>query len=275
MQQESRSKMKNNKKHKQHTIVYSTKDYAWFKKTRGNRDATVNHCRKIRNSIVEKDLEMVIYVNNNGTIREGHTTFEVRKDLGLPIYYIMNDKFVSEDVSRFNKTRENWTFSDTLNFYVTRNTRSYKVVKQKMAKYFMPIQETVGLLKAETSPSKDTSEDFKDGKYNLKYSEIKKFDDLVGDMRKIWDVRYAGKKMPRSFIRMAAKAAKNPNWSVERGKVAMKNHGAKLDGCKSEQEMVDNFGIIFDKGLDKSKRLNLKRFVEDKLYEKQEKRILN
>ena len=266
---------KNKDKHKQHTLVYSTKDYGWFKKTRGNRDATAGHCRKIRNSIVEKDLEMVIYINSDGTIREGHTTFEVRRELGLPIYYIINDKFDSLDVPRFNTGRENWTFPNTLNFYVTRQRRAYKVVKQKMAKYFMPIQETVGLLKGEQSPQRDTAEDFKWGRYNLKYSEIKKFDALVEPMRKLWDIRNAGSKMPRSFIRMAAIAAKLPNYTFERAQQAIKNNGAKLDGCSSTSEFIENFGKIFDKGLEKSKRLNLVRFFEDKLYDQQEEHIVH
>jgi len=264
---------KNKEKHKEHTIVYCTKDYAWFKKTKGNRPAKANHCRKIKNSIVEKDLKMVVYINSDGTIREGHTTFEVRKDLNLPIYYIVNDDFESLDVPRFNSGRENWSFPDTLSFYGVRQKRAYKIVGQKMSKYHMPIQETVGLLKGEISPSRDTSEDFKWGRYDLKYSEIKKFDDLVGPMRQLWDIRNPGKKMPRSFIRMAAVAARHPNYTFERAKTAIKNNGAKMDGCSSIQEYVDNFGSIFDKGLDKSKRLNLKRFFEDKTYD--ENRTLN
>jgi len=250
-------------KHKQYTVVYCTKDYSWFKKTKGNRPAKINHCRKIRNSIVENDLKMVIYVNSDGTIREGHTTFEVRKELGLPIYYIINDDFKALDVPRFNSGRENWSFLDTLSFYGVRQKRAYKIVRKKMAQYHMPIQETVGLFKGETSPSSDTAEDFKWGRYNLKYSDIKAFDAIVGPMRELWDMRFPGKKMPRGWIRTAAGAAKHPNYTFERAKTAIKNNGAKLDGCSTVQEYMDNFGRIYDKGLDKSKRLNLKRFFED------------
>ena len=86
-------------------------------------------------------------------------------------------------------------------------------------------------------------------------------------MRKLWDMRNAGKKMPRTFIRMIALAAKNPNYTFDRAKTAIKNNGAKLDGCKSTSEYAENFGRIFDSGLDKTKRMNLVRFIEDKLYE--------
>ena len=58
------------KKHNKYTEVYSTKDYAWFKKTKGNRPSTDSHYKKIKNSIVEKDLKMVIYVSSDGPLEK-------------------------------------------------------------------------------------------------------------------------------------------------------------------------------------------------------------
>jgi len=253
-------------KHKQHTIVYKTKDYAWFKKTKGNRAATAAHSRKIRNSIVEKDLKLPIYVNSDGTIREGHNTFEERKGLGLDIYYVINDEIDALDVPRYNSSREDWSFKNTLEFFTTRQRKSYRVVAGKMSRYNIPIQETVGLLKGEIVVSRYTAEDFKWGRYNLSIKEIKPFDSLLKPMRECWDIRYPGEKMQRPFIRTIAKAVKNPKFSWARLRTVMKSSGAKLDGCTTESEYVNTLSSMFDKGLGKSKRLNLKRFVEDKLY---------
>jgi len=268
-------KTRNMNKHKHHTDVYSTKDYGWFKKTRGNRDATPGHCRKIRNSIVEKDLEMVVYVNSDGTIREGHTTFEVRKDLALPIYYVINDSFTSLDVPRFNSGRQNWNYADTLNFFCVRNVKAYKVVKAKMAKYCIPIQETVGLLKGQTSPSKEIVEDFKWGDFSIKDSEIKTFDELLEPMKKLWDVRNAGSKMPRYFIRTQHVATKNPKFTWDRAMVAMKVSGAKMDGCTNTEEYIKTFSNIYDRGLQKDKKINLLRFFEDKLHEESNQQLVH
>ena len=168
---------KQENKHKQHTIVYMTKDYAWFKRTKGNRAATAAHNRKIRNSIVEKDLKLPIFVTEDGTIRDGHNTFEVRRELSLYIYYIINNDFEALDVPRTNSGRENWSFTNTLDFYTTRQKKSYRVVAGKMSRYNMPIQETVGLLKNEMSVSKYTNEDWKYGRYNLNIKEL--FNHLV------------------------------------------------------------------------------------------------
>ena len=45
------------KKHNKYTEVYSTKDYAWFKKTKGNRPSTDSHYKKIKNSKWRKILK--------------------------------------------------------------------------------------------------------------------------------------------------------------------------------------------------------------------------
>lgn len=253
-------------KHKQHTIVYKTKDYGWFKKTKGNRAATAAHSRKIRNSIVEKDLKLPIFVTEDGTIRDGHNTFEVRRELSFYIYYIINDNFDAIDVPRTNSGRENWSYPNTLGFYTTRRKKSYLVVAGKMSRYNMPIQETVALLKGEMSVSKTTAEDWKWGEYGLTIEEIKKFDNIIKPMRKAFDIRYPGDKMQRPFIRTIAKATKNINFSWDRLNTVMKSSGAKLDGCTTESEYVATLSAMFDKGLNKSKKLNLKRFIEDKLY---------
>ena len=267
--------MTKNKKHEKHTDVYSTKDYNWFKKTKGNRPSTASHYKKIKNSIVEKDLKMVIYVNSDGTIREGHNTFEVRKDLGLKIYYIINDSFDALDVPRFNSGRENWSFANTVNFYAVRGRKPYIVIQEKMQQYNMPIQETVGLLKGVTSISSETAEEFKWGKLSISDEEIKTFDAIAESMRKLYDIRYMGEKLRRGFIRTIFVAYKKANLSVERAKTVIKNSGAKLDGCRSTEDYINTLSKMYDSGLEKSKRINLVRFYESRQYENEEEHIVH
>jgi hypothetical protein len=261
---QTRKTIMKSKKHNKYTDVYSTKDYAWFKKTKGNRPSTDSHYKKIKNSIVEKDLKMVIYVNADGTIREGHNTFEVRKDLGLPIYYIINDNFDALDVPRFNSGRENWSFTNTVNFYAVRGRKPYMVIQEKMQQYNMPIQETVGLLKGVTSISSETAEEFKWGKLSISDEEIKTFDTIAGAIRNLYDIRYTGEKLRRGFIRTIFFSYKRANFSVERAKTVIKNSGAKLDGCRSTEDYINTLSKMYDSGLEKSKRINLARSYENK-----------
>jgi len=259
--------MTKNKKHEKYTEVYSTKDYAWFKKTKGNRPSTPSHYKKIKNSIVEKDLKMVIYVNADGTIREGHNTFEVRKDLNIPIYYVINDDITALDVPRFNSSRENWSFIHTVDFYSSRRFKVYLTIEEKMKQYKMPIQETVGLLKGVTSISSETSEDFKWGRLAISDQEIENFDNLAGSMRKLYDIRYPGEKLRRGFIRAIFIANKKSNFNMDRVSVVIKKSGAKLDGCRSTEDYINTLGKIYDSGLERSKKINLIRFYENRQYE--------
>ena len=245
------------KKHEKYTEVYSTKDYAWFKKTKGNRPSTPSHYKKIKNSIVEKDLKMPIFVNADGTIREGHNTFDVRKDLGLPIYYIVNDDMKAEDVPRFNSSRANWSYPNTVSFYAVRGRKPYLIIQEKMQQYNMPIQETVGLLKGVTTISSEVAEEFKWGRLILSDQELKTFDTIASTIRKLYDIRYLNEKLKRGFIRTIFIAYKKANFNVERAKIAIKNSGAKLDGCKSTEDYMNTLSKIYDSGLKPSKKINL------------------
>ena len=267
--------MTKNKKHEKYTDVYSTKDYTWFKKTKGNRPSTASHYKKIKNSIVEKDLKMVLYVNADGTIREGHNTFDVRKDLGLPIYYIINDDMQAEDVPRFNSSRDNWSYTNTVNFYAVRGRKPYLTIQEKMQQYNMPIQETVGLLKGVTTISSEMAEDFKWGKLTISDEELKTFDTIADSMRKLYDIRYTGEKLRRGFIRTIFVDYNIANFSVERAKTDIKNNGAKLYGCRSTEDYVNTLSKIYDSGLEKSKRINLARFYESRQYENEKEHIVH
>lgn len=249
--------MLKSKKHEKYTDVYSTKDYAWFKKTKGNRPSTASHYKKIKNSIVEKDLKIPIFVNADGTIREGHNTFDVRKDLGLPIYYVINDDMKAEDVPRFNSSRANWSYPNTVAFYAVRGRKPYITIQEKMEQYNMPIQETVGLLKGVTTISSEMAEEFKWGRLALSDEELKTFNTIANTIRNLYDIRYKGEKLRRGFIRTIFIAYKEANFNVERAKTAIKNHGAKLDGCRSTEDYMNTLSKIYDSGLKPSKKINL------------------
>jgi len=249
--------MLKSKKHEKYTDVYSTKDYAWFKKTKGNRPSTASHYKKIKNSIAEKDLRIPIFINADGSIREGHNTFDVRKDLGLPIYYIINDNMKAEDVPRFNSSRDNWSFTNTVTFYAVRGRKPYTLIQEKMQQYNMPIQETVGLLKGVSSISSETAEDFKWGKLTISDEELKTFDNIASNIRGLYDIRYTGEKLRRGFIRTIFSAYKIANFNVDRAKIAIKNNGAKLDGCRTTEDYINTLSKIYDSGLEKSKKINL------------------
>ena len=83
--------MSNNKKAKKFGVIFQTKNYRWFKKTRGNREINQSHVLTIKKSIAAKDLNLPIFVTEDGDIREGHHTFEARKELGLAVYYIITE----------------------------------------------------------------------------------------------------------------------------------------------------------------------------------------
>src|SRR5210317_846393 len=95
---------------------FFTRDYSKFKKTKGNRPIIPGHVAGIKKSMAARDLELPIYVNKDMEIREGHHTFQARKELDLGIIYIVIDSEDPLDMAIFNAGRKDWRMDNYLNF---------------------------------------------------------------------------------------------------------------------------------------------------------------
>ena len=92
-------------KRKKLSNFFSTKNYGQFKKTKGNRPINPSHVDRIKKAIAVRDLKFPIFVTKNMEIREGHHTFQARKELGLPIYYIVMESNDAYDMALLNSNR--------------------------------------------------------------------------------------------------------------------------------------------------------------------------
>ena len=137
------------------TVVASTTDYKKFKAYIANRgkDKTLAKTFTVKDvdndgipngrvgNIIKKiikdvwvDLFGLVYVNLDGTIIDGHHTFEARKILKLPIYYIvLDDELVNPKgktkhernvklatiISNLNDTNNSWTAKEHFNCALT------------------------------------------------------------------------------------------------------------------------------------------------------------
>ena len=121
------------KENKDKTVnrVFFTKDYSKFKPTRGNRPIDRAHVDRIKKAIARDDLKLPIYVTKGMEIREGHHTFDARKELDLGIFYIIIESEDALDMAIFNAGRKNWSMFHYLNFFCMRNKQDYQIVKSK------------------------------------------------------------------------------------------------------------------------------------------------
>jgi hypothetical protein len=242
---------------KKMTNCFVTRNYSQFKKTKGNRPISQSHVSKIKKAIAAKDLKLPILVTKNMEIRDGHHTFQARKDLGLEIYYIVLDSNDAFDMALLNSNRSGWNYSDYLNFFCTYQRKDYMILKSKIKQYEMPIQEAVAIFNNQVSLKSNTMDDFKEGRFKIPPNGLIAFDRIATEMQYINNILDDSKTLKRGFIRAYLVA----------DKAAMKSKGSKLLGAISTEDYISQFQTIFNNGLSASKKIRLARFFEDKEYE--------
>ena len=249
------------------TNCFVTKNYSQFKKTKGNRPINLAHVSKIKKAIAHKDLKLPIIVTKKGDIRDGHHTFQARKDLGLEIYYIVLDSNDAFDMALLNSNRAGWNYSDYLNFFCTYQRKDYMILKSKIKQYDMPIQEAVAIFNNTVRLTGNMMDDFKEGRFKIPAGALITFDKLAQEMTYINNVFDESKGLKRGFIRAYLVADKCPKWDFARFKIGIKSKGSKLLGAVSTEDYISQFQTIFNSGLTANKRIKLARFFEDKEYE--------
>ena len=252
---------------------FVTKNYNLFKKTKGNRPINALHVDRIKKAIAHKDLKLPIFVTKKMDIRDGHHTYQARKDLGLEIYYIVMESDLPFDMALLNANRKGWTYNDHLNFFCTYQKKDYMIFKSKIKQYKMPIQEALTIFEGIGFLNIDIVNDFKEGRFKIKPGKLAEFDRIAAEMTYINGVLDRD-KLKRGFIRAYLISDKCPNWSFSRFKAAIKSKGAKLLGAVSTEDYVNQFQNIFNSGLTNDKKVRLTRFFEDKEYEA-EQRVIN
>lgn len=116
--------------------VLSTKDYGIFQKLEGNRDVLNARKEKIKKSVkMNGQLFSPITVNEHMQIIDGQARFEVFKELGLPICYIIHPGMTLNDCVVLNSTATSWTLNDYIDSYVELGNENYINFKKLMQQH--------------------------------------------------------------------------------------------------------------------------------------------
>lgn len=105
--------------------VHTTTDYGLFKSIDGNRNLNLLHLNRLRKSMQERALFTIITVNERYEIIDGQHRFEVSKELGLPVHYVMCEGYGLNEVHIINATSKVWDADDYLEGYIKLNKPAY------------------------------------------------------------------------------------------------------------------------------------------------------
>ena len=69
--------------------LFETRDYSIFKRARGNRPVDKAHVAQLKKLIADKDIGDPVKVNRGLEVIDGQHTLQARRELGLPVPYII------------------------------------------------------------------------------------------------------------------------------------------------------------------------------------------
>lgn len=113
--------------------ILKTTDYGMFKKHRLNREVIKSHVKKIKTALEQEnrlDLHPII-INKEYEIISGQHRFEAAKELGLPIFYIKDDKVSDDQILAANMYQRRTSTADVIEFYAKRGDKPDYILLQK------------------------------------------------------------------------------------------------------------------------------------------------
>lgn len=103
----------------------STTDYDRFKHLVGNRGVDLQRVAKIKKSIQERYIKSAITINANWEVIDGQGRVAALRELGLPVYYIVDENATLDDCIRMNITSTPWETRDYIYSGRDRGLRDY------------------------------------------------------------------------------------------------------------------------------------------------------
>lgn len=170
--------------------MLKTNEYAIFKKHPSNREINIANLRKIKLSLASKNMLHLrpIIVNEKYEIIDGQHRLQAAKELGLDIFYVVNENSKDFDIVALNNNQKRWEAEDYLNYYCSQNLEHYLTFKEIIVSNNLPIRAGLALLggvggtnyEQFRNGQLDLSEwNAKKQEINLKIAMIRRFQDIL------------------------------------------------------------------------------------------------
>ena len=165
--------------------VYRTRDYLMFNYMNENRAITDTRKGKVRKSIKTNGyIFNPIIVNEKKEIIDGQARFEVLRDLGLPIDYIVCHGLTAKDCSALNAYTTAWSQRDYIESYMHQGNKDYSYLFTLVSKYE---QDGIGInsvVFAINGSVESQSQIIKDGSFKCTDEQYESASELLAYLKK-------------------------------------------------------------------------------------------
>lgn len=156
-----------------HNTVYTTTNYEMFNKIQGNRKLNKRNYAKLISSMKEKQLTIPIIVNSKMEIIDGQHRFACAQELGLPVYFIVENDYGIDEVKRANMVGSNWNKNDFLQMHVDDEISSYIAFNEIVDIYDIKISDLIKLTAIIKEKNMNiVAKSFEEGTFTLSDAEV-------------------------------------------------------------------------------------------------------
>jgi len=218
--------------------ILTTSQYSIFKTIEGNRNISLLHLNRLRESMLEKHLFTVIVVNENMEIIDGQHRFTISKELNLPVNYVICEGYGLNDVHRFNVNSKVWGPGDYLEGYINLGYKEYEKYREFKAKYKFTHKSNLLLLSKYT----ENYREFNTGKFVVEnYNLSKRKADAITQIAPYYEGfrRY-------NFIQAINRVLKKDNFDFDRFIRKLKIQPTALVHCATVVQYIDLIENIYN-----------------------------
>lgn len=222
--------------------MQSTKDYSIFKDVDSNREVDPRHVARLARAISTKNLLHLnpIIVDADMRVIDGQHRMEAAKDLGVEIWYMVDEDISKSDISHLNSNKKNWTLIDYVNFYTVEKRRGFATLSKFIAEHpQIPVSSAIGLLNPYgRRNTKEVMEGYLDVSNIVQAGEIAEF---LRWLRNHYEFAYNG-----SVISVIRQMYDNVNFDVEYLKEKILGQPRSLVKCVNARQYREMFLDIYN-----------------------------
>ena len=203
-------------------MIHNTTDFDKFtlrpdnraEKARYKSNINLEHVLKLKKSIEKHNLLSChpIVVNENYEIIDGQHRYIAAKELGVPIYYIIEKNIEFNDIVTINDTRLIWRLDDYIHYWACQGNENYVKVRKLHRKYNLSYQVILLI-----QNNKTLTDDLKHGRfvYNNDIGETL-FQNVALTLKTITDNQGPREHIHRAkFVRGLVRLLRHPEFDIE------------------------------------------------------------
>lgn len=232
-------------------IVHQTMEYNYFVRIKGNRSLNTTHIKNLKESMKKKDLKIPIIINDKREVTDGQHRLQARRELMLPVYYIVLSDMGIAETQAANADNKNWSAPDFLSTYVELNYAHYKRYAEFQKKYEFAHAVTQVLLEGKQSEGGSRSNEFRTGGF-----VIDGYERACDWADKLYQIEpyYPGFKR-RSFVLTMVHLFKNEKYNHDEFIAKLQFQSQRMVHCTTVAQYTKLIEEIY----------NYKRKAEDKI----------